>query len=85
MYVPSSKSQSLQAPPSVDRSGRVDTERAVVHSASITLQSRTPGEFFGRLQLVLWLLCTQTLHTAQPLGDDVYSVIPLYTVHLLNI
>ena len=62
MYLPPTKSQSLEAPPSDDPSGRVDFKRAVVYGASLTLQSRTPGRLFDSLELVcspLWFASGQ--------------------------
>lgn len=52
--MPPVKCQSLEAPSSVVRFGSFDVERAVLHSASLTLRSRTSGRFFG---LVCSLLC----------------------------
>lgn len=92
MYLPCLKSQNLQAPASVDRSGRVDIERAVVHSASFTLQSRNPGRLSGRLQFVLWLLCmlpalVDVAHSiaTSDVFVDAYSAMLVYTEHLLYI
>ena len=67
MYLPPTKSQSLEASSSLARVGRVDIERAVVHSASLTLQSRISGTLFDSVELVCSLML------AARVADTVHS------------
>ena len=63
MCMPPTKSQSLVIPSSVARSGRIGVERALVHSASHTLQSRNSGRLLDTVELVCSLLNIRSGHT----------------------